>query len=84
MQNLLSIELEYCHMSESLDSIGVSAPTWLIQRIDKHRAKIGFLTGDQPSRSEWWREAAREKLERDDISAAELQAGEIDRDEIES
>lgn len=45
-----------------MKSVGISIPADLLEQVDKERARRGVETGDTPSRSEWVREAAAEKL----------------------
>jgi len=48
-----------------MDPVGFSFPQSLLDRIDRDRSARNFLDGESMNRSEWLREAAREKLERD-------------------
>lgn len=43
-------------------SPSISVPDELLRKIDQQRAREAAETGDVQNRSEWFREAAREKL----------------------
>ena len=51
-------------MATTETSVGMFMSEELKQKIDKHRARIGLENeGQTPSRSEWLREAARQRLD---------------------
>lgn len=46
----------------AMASPSISVPDELLKKIDRKRARDAAESGDVQSRSEWFREAAREKL----------------------
>lgn len=57
-----------------MKSIGIGIPEELKDKIDKERAREGVRTGTTPSRSEWFRRAARRELGEESEAAEPVEA----------
>ncbi len=57
----------YCitciHLMCMDEIVTIRAPAELVEQIDNERAKAQLVSNDRVSRSEWFRKAARKKLE---------------------